>query len=114
MTKLLSTTALVVILAAATSAHAEIGSFTVVSKTITYGDTELASPKGANRLLERIDLAARGLCAPNSTVAWPYSHAFQVCRTKAVAKAVGSLAAPLVTAAYERRGGVLERGLASR
>ena len=97
MTKLISTTAAIaVILAAASSAHADIRRLTMLSTTVTYSDTELASANGAAQVLQRINNAATDLCRPNSSGGQPNSRPTRRCIAQAVSQAVDALDAPMV------------------
>src|SRR5689334_14405565 len=100
MTKLFSAALGAAVLLAAASATAEPQKVTVVTGTIAYREAQLATPAGAAQLLRRIDPKARQLCAsPYQSVPHPDDQA-RACRHQAVARAVDTLAAPLVTAAY--------------
>ena len=103
MTKLLSATAVALTLFAATSANAETKGLTMVTTTLAYDTRDIANPAGAAKMLSRIELAAQNLCAPSSPTAKPTGRLVVVCRHAAVARAVDTLAAPLVTAAYQGR-----------
>jgi UrcA family protein len=89
---------------AATSAQAAPAQVKVLTGVIRYSSADVASPSGADRLLERISLKATRLCAPSggSWMQAGLGRATYACRDKAVARAVRELDAPLVTAAYER------------
>ena len=88
------------VILAAPSAHAEINRLTMVSTTLVYESQDIANRAGASKMLRRIELAAQKLCTPTSPAATPTSPHAMACRRAAVAKAVDSLAAPLVSAAY--------------
>lgn len=103
MTKLMTAATAALTLLAAASAHAETKGLSMVSTTLTYETQDLASTAGAEKMLVRIDLAARRLCAASSPVVRPVNAQSRLCRAKAVARAVDMLAAPLVTAAYQGR-----------
>jgi len=103
MIKLMTSAAATLTLLAAASAHAETRGLTVVSTTLAYETEDLANPMGAEKMLTRIDRAARQLCASSSPVVRHPDAQASLCRAKAVARAVDTLAAPLVTAAYAAR-----------
>lgn len=86
----------------ATPAQAQPRQLVMVSLTLAYDAQDLAVSAGAAKMLQRIELAARALCAPNSPAASPTGRQVLACRQAAVARAVDDLAAPLVAAAYER------------
>ena len=101
MSKSLSAAAIAaLVILAAPSAHAEINRLTMVSTTLVYESQDIANRAGASKMLRRIELAAQKLCTPTSPAATPTSPHAMACRRAAVAKAVDSLAAPLVSAAY--------------
>lgn len=103
MIKLFSGAVVAAVLMAAASAHAEPQKVVVVTGTIAYREAQLATPAGAARLLGRIDAMARRLCASSfQTIPHPDDQS-RACRHQAVARAVDTLAAPLVTAAYADR-----------
>ena len=103
MIKLMTTAAAALTFLAAASAHAETRGLTIVSTTLAYETEDLSNPMGAEKMLNRIDRAARRLCASSSpAVRHPDAQA-RLCHAKAVARAVATLAAPLVTAAYAAR-----------
>ena len=96
-----SAAALAVLSAAA--AHAQTHRLVVVSETLTYQTQDVASPAGASKMLKRIELAALRLCATNSPASSPTGRLTMACRRAAVSRAVATLDAPLVTAAYAAR-----------
>jgi UrcA family protein len=101
MTKLFAATALAAMtIVAGSSAKAETQGLRVVSTTLSYETQDLANPAGATKMLGRIELAARKLCASASPAEPVNSRSVLSCRRAAVARAVDTLAAPLVSAAY--------------
>jgi UrcA family protein len=82
-----------------------LGKVQVVQGVVRYATTELASPAAADRLFLRIRQRATQLCLPVGLprVQVGLGAETRACRDRAVARAVHDLAAPLVTAAYERR-----------
>ena len=114
MTKLFSAAAATLAILCATSAQAETQRLVMVSTTLAYDTQDLTGAAGATKLLGRIELAARKLCAVNSPAASPTSRHVVACRHAAVARAVDNLAAPLVTAAYERSNGRPSMAVATR
>ena len=99
-------TTLNIVLAAATLA-AGVGSagasaaadHHTVSTTVRYGDLDLANAEGAKAMLTRIKHAARQVCQPAPESALDYAD-WRNCVSKATDRAVSSLNAPMVTAAY--------------
>ena len=85
----------------AAAAQAEIHELRMVSTTLPYETQDLANPAGAKKMLSRIERAALRLCVSNSPAASPTGRLAMACRRPAVSRAVTSLAAPMVTAAYQ-------------
>jgi UrcA family protein len=72
---------------------------------VSYADLNLASPAGAERMLDRIERAAEKACGGRGTQnrLLEERYVFRDCVRAAVADAVFGLNAPMVTAAYEGR-----------
>ncbi len=70
--------------------------------TVRAGDLNLASSRGAAVALQRIDMAARGFCGEASPLDLSRTAASAKCRRDMMGKAVDKMAAPLVTALYEK------------
>jgi UrcA family protein len=100
MTRLLSAAAAALMILAAASAQAETKQLTIVSTTLEFHTRDLTDPAGAARMLARIELAAQRLCTPTSPVARQTSRTVLACRHAAIERAVATLGAPMVTAAY--------------
>ena len=72
---------------------------TVPSVAVKYGDLDVGSTAGAQRLLKRIDAAANTACggAPDSRLLHQWAS-FEACRSSAVARAVVAVDSPVLTA----------------
>jgi UrcA family protein len=82
---------------------------------VKTSDLNLATEQGARVFLRRIDTAANELCALSGAPYFRTSFSDEVkCREQAVARAVSRLDAPVVTAEYARRRGVVPPRTASR
>ncbi len=94
---LIASTVLVLISAQTTAAYAAGDAPGVV---VRYGDHDLASDAGAQRLLRRIEVAAHEVCFDQDLEPLPMQQAAQRCYLAAVARAVDAVKAPRVRAAY--------------
>lgn len=103
MIKLITTAAAALTFLAAASAQAETRGLKMLSMTLAYRTQDIANPTGAEKMLSRIDSAARRLCASTSPVVRRPDAQARLCQAKTVARAVDTLAAPLVTAVYQGR-----------
>lgn len=72
-----------------------------VSVKVTYTDSDLQNPRGAEALAFRIRLAASEVCGGGNIVVRSGAH-FPICRSAAIDRALGVLNAPMVTAALGR------------
>jgi UrcA family protein len=70
--------------------------------TVRVGDLNLASSRGAAVALQRINMAARAFCGEASRPDLTGTAASAKCRRDMMGKAVDKMAAPLVTALYEK------------
>ena len=111
MTRFLTTPVLCLALAAALSCAAPAlaqtslaqTSDTVPSVAVKYGDLDLGSPAGAQRLLKRIEAAANTACggAPDIRQLNQWTS-FEACRRSAVARAVVAVDSPMLAAMAHR------------
>jgi UrcA family protein len=112
MNKFITTAVVVVALGAAASVQAETRRVVIASDTLSFNTADLASSAGSLALLRRVERTAWRLCRTSGSPLDPHaSAAASRCRIQAVARAVQTLDAPLVTAAFNGRGG---RQLAAR
>ncbi len=75
------------------------------SEVVRYADLNLKDPNEAATMVNRINHAAKDVCAPepvNPIDAMEHDD-YRVCTRDAASRAVGSLDAPAVTYAYKRR-----------
>lgn len=109
MKKLTFAAALAAVIAAtAPAARAETASVAVLTETIPFYRSSLATPDGARALLHRIEVTAKRLCAPEpSMLIRGRLPEINACRARSVAAAVAEVDAPLLTAALNRRTAVL-------
>lgn len=73
-----------------------------ISTTVRFGDLDLKTRQGADKLYGRLNIAARHVC--NDTME-PYARltrAFVVCRDDALAEAVQEVNRPLLTQVYDQ------------
>jgi UrcA family protein len=75
------------------------------SAVVRYDGRDLASDASAQRLLQRIEIAARDVCFEETREPLPMQQAARRCALAAVAHAVDSIRAPRLTAAYVARYG---------
>jgi UrcA family protein len=116
MFKLLAAAGVVLaVLSASPVQAAPLTRVVLVTEAIPYSEADLANDQAATDLLGRIERTARRLCAPasHSPLDTPHRRVVRQCEAKAVDRAVATLAAPLVTAAYARQGRPQQR-LAAR
>ena len=102
MTRFLTASILCLAAAAALSCAAPVlaqSSDTVPSVAVKYGDLDLGSPAGAQRLLKRIEAAANTACggAPDIRQLNQWTN-FEACRKSAIARAVVAVDSPVLTA----------------
>ena len=103
MRKSFSAAAAALTILAASSAHAETQTLVMLSTTLSYQSQDVAEPAGAARMLSRIERTARRLCSYTSPII-PHGDArSRACEAQSVARAVDSMAAPLVTAAFAEK-----------
>ncbi len=106
MTRFLTTPVLCLAAAAALSCAAPAlaqTSDTLPSVAVKYGDLDLGSPAGAQRLLKRIEAAANTACggAPDIRQLNQWTN-FEACRKSAIARAVVAVDSPMLTATAHR------------
>ncbi len=65
------------------------GSYQVAAAKVAYGDLDVSTNEGAKSLLARIDAAAQSLCG--TPKAWQKADPYELCRKRAVTKAVRSV-----------------------
>lgn len=92
------------IFSAFAAAPASAATSGVRTETVRYADLNLNSQAGAHAMLSRIDYAARRACF-SMTGPMPLTSraAIRACRTDAMANAVDTLNAPMVSAMYYGR-----------
>lgn len=83
-----------------------------VSVRVSYSDLDLATRAGAMTVLQRITIAARDVCGP---VGDPTQYAFEFlpCVRDTTARAVMTLASPVVTALFDQSAAAKPTALAS-
>jgi UrcA family protein len=69
---------------------------------VRFGDLDLNSPAGAERLYRRLSIASRDVCGDSSEIiALEELADIRACRNEALEDAVARVDRPLLTAAYE-------------
>jgi UrcA family protein len=71
--------------------------------TVRYGDLDLSAPEGADRLMRRIERAARRTCSVDPSMRMRMFRAVQQCSARATEQAVAQVNDPNLWAAYETR-----------
>lgn len=85
-----------------------------LSITVKYDDLNIAHQAGVKALYSRIQVAARTVCEPLSTLPHLQSPAWGRCYSDAVSNAIQSVAQPALSSLYEEKTGkVLPTRLAS-
>lgn len=83
-----------------------------VSFAVSYADLDLTQIQGGKKLSMRLKRAADAVCGREFDAAsTTLRRTIVACRTEAMASAVASIDAPLLTALYEGRNGVRFAGL---
>jgi UrcA family protein len=77
------------------------------SMRVSYGDVDIATPDGADVLLNRIDIAARLVCQPEDAHQLVEYDLSRRCKTEATDRAVADIGSPVVFARYRARSGHL-------
>jgi UrcA family protein len=88
-------------LSACADVHAAPVSYDVATRTVKYGDLDLARGAGAATLYSRIQNAARAVCEPALTSrAWESILVAHRCVEQSIARAVADVNAPALTSYY--------------
>jgi UrcA family protein len=88
-------------LSACADVHAAPADYEVATRTVKYGDLDLAGSAGAATLYLRIQNAARAVCEPAiSSRAWESIRLTQRCAEQSIARAVADVNAPALTSYY--------------
>lgn len=101
-------TALVAAIAfAAFASPAAAAEYAPQSAVISYADLDLATERGANSMLRRINRAARDVCGMDTgaTLSLGERREARACVRETVEQTVASMAQPVVTALYVERTG---------
>ena len=98
-------------LLATAPARASISDTQTRSVTLRFDPRDLNTDKGADHLLSRISSAASKVCDDGGSMVQLESSSYRICRSEAIARAVGDVNRPMVTAAYNRHFVERERGL---
>ena len=115
MSRLILTASLAALVAASAGFSAVAAGQLTQEASVKTSDLNLATDQGARILLRRVNIAANDLCALSGTPYFGTSFNDEVkCHEQAVARAVRRLNAPVVTAEYARRHGVVPPRTASR
>jgi UrcA family protein len=74
-----------------------------VTETVRYSDLDLTTPKGAQVMLRRLEVAADRACAEPDSMALPRAAVYaRQCRARMMPRALAQLHAPMVSAEYAR------------
>ena len=73
------------------------------SRIVKFADLDLTRPQGAAVLYTRIRSAARAVCLPQNNWMMELRAISDQCREQAIARAVGDVNAPALTAYYQGR-----------
>lgn len=92
-------------------AWASISDTQTRSVTLRFDPRDLNTDKGASHLLSRISGAASKVCDNGGSMLQLESSSYRACRNEAIARAVGDVNRPTVTAVYNRHFAERERGL---
>ena len=76
-----------------------------LSRVVKFGDLDLTHSQGAAVLYTRIRSAAREVCVPEYNWVMEMRAISAKCRDEAIARAVGEVNAPALTAYYQGRTG---------
>jgi len=88
-------------LSACADVYAAPAGYDVATRTIKYGDLDLARSAGAATLYSRIQNAARAVCEPaTSSRAWESIRLTHRCVEQSIARAVADVNSPALTSYY--------------
>jgi len=73
-----------------------------ISTTVRFGDLDLKTRQGADKLYGRLNIAARHVCNDSMEPYERLTHAFVVCRDDALSEAVQEVNRPLLTQVYDQ------------
>jgi UrcA family protein len=82
---------------ATTVRAADMYSDSVHTKTVTYGDLNLANPQGVERLYRRIVGAAQQVCDALNGRSFEEKQQFSICIRQSIARAVAAVDQPALT-----------------
>jgi UrcA family protein len=116
MTRLMLTAGLAALISGATASQASAADHTVIETgAVKTNDLNLNTVQGVDGLFHRVDLMASRLCAESTSAVFPRAERdMWECHRATMARALGQVHAPLVTAAYARRFGQSATRLTSR
>lgn len=72
---------------------------------VQYGDLNLASSKGVERLYQRIVAAAKQVCDNGDTRSLQSKALFRICTEQSIGRAVAAVGHPALTALYAQKTG---------
>lgn len=94
---------------------ASIDKLTVREIPVRYGDLNLNTDQGAERLYTRLAVAAHMACGYNDDASWPTTRrAFRDCEQTTLSNAVGQVNREKLTAVYDTRNASHPLGSAAR
>ena len=79
--------------------------YVATSKVVAYGDLNLANPKGAQQLYQRIASAAKAVCDSGDLPSLMTVAHDRACVAKAIERAVNAVGRPELTAIYQAHTG---------
>jgi len=79
--------------------------YVATSKVVAYGDLNLANPKGAQQLYQRIASAAKAVCDGGDSRSLERISHDRACVAHAIEHAVNAVGRPELTAVYQARTG---------
>jgi UrcA family protein len=104
-TMIMGTILSALVLSAATTSNAADEPF-VPTVTVKYGDLDVATSQGAAILYRRIQFAADNVCWRMYDSDAAFKQHKDSCLQKVIAKAVGQVNRPMLTAVYEGKYGI--------
>ncbi len=111
---LLAAAALVLTAQAAHSADAVSVGFTQLSETVKYGDLDLNRDEGVGALYQRLNRAARSVCAPLRAREMHRAKQYRGCLSEALANAVSDVNQPLLTELHRSNGSQSARAIVAK